>query len=171
MSLMYLEIRAHPNGRSLWKSRAAIRPPCTGTKPAPRSHRPTPPPHRRPRCHGTFCRAAVKVRRGADVASRWPRGTVAEAARQRCGSGTVPACFRWTIGALFGRSKREKPGGFCRVFGPWTAGAEAHLFWRGQHAGAAPALDQHQLQSTSHGLMGPLRKEKVKKRGDASCTS
>jgi hypothetical protein len=34
---------------------------------------------------------------------------VAEAARQRCGSGTVPACFRWTIGALFGRPKREKP--------------------------------------------------------------
>jgi hypothetical protein len=28
------------------------------------------------------------------------------------GSGTVRACFRWTIGALFGRSKREKPGGF-----------------------------------------------------------
>ena len=33
---------------------------------------------------------------------------VAEAARQRCGSGTVPACFRWTIGALFGRPKRER---------------------------------------------------------------
>jgi hypothetical protein len=48
---------------------------------------------------------------------------------QRCGSGTVPACFRWTIGALFGRLKREKPCGFCRVFGPWTAVAEAHLFF------------------------------------------
>jgi hypothetical protein len=46
---------------------------------------------------------------------------------QRCGSGTVPACFRWTIGALFGRLKREKPCGFCRVFGPWTAVAEARL--------------------------------------------
>jgi hypothetical protein len=31
----------------------------------------------------------------------------------RCGSGAVPACFRWTIGALFGRPKREKPCGFC----------------------------------------------------------
>jgi hypothetical protein len=52
---------------------------------------------------------------------------VTEAARQRCGSGTVPACFRWTIGALFGRPKREKPCGFCRVFGPLTAGTEAHF--------------------------------------------
>jgi hypothetical protein len=41
-----------------------------------------------------------------------------KAARQRCGSGTVPACFRWTIGALFGRSKREKSCGFCTVFRP-----------------------------------------------------
>jgi hypothetical protein len=53
---------------------------------------------------------------------------VAEAARQRCGSGTVPACFRGTIGGLFGRPKREKPCGFCRVFGPLTAGIEARLF-------------------------------------------
>jgi hypothetical protein len=55
-------------------------------------------------------------------------GTAVEAARQRCGSGTVPACFRWTIGALFGRPKREKPSGFYRVFGPWTAGAGASFY-------------------------------------------
>jgi hypothetical protein len=47
----------------------------------------------------------------------------AEAARQRCGNATVPACFPWTIGALFDRPKREEPSEFCRVFGPWTAGA------------------------------------------------
>src|SRR5271168_183224 len=65
-------------------------------------------------------------------------GTVAEAARQQCGSGTVPACFRWTIGALFSRSKREKPYGFCRVFDPRTAGAEAHFFWRRPRGGSQP---------------------------------
>jgi hypothetical protein len=50
----------------------------------------------------------------------------AEAARQRCGNATVPACFPWTIGALFDRPKREEPSEFCRVFGPWTAGT-AHI--------------------------------------------
>jgi hypothetical protein len=60
---------------------------------------------------------------------------VAEAARQRCGSGTVPACFRWTIGGLFGRPKREKPCGFCRVLGPLTAGIEARLFIQSQDGG------------------------------------
>ena len=52
----------------------------------------------------------------------------AEAARQRCGNATVPACFPWTIGALFDRPKREEPSEFCRVFGPWTAGAGTTFF-------------------------------------------
>src|SRR5271170_6221275 len=42
----------------------------------------------------------------------------------------------------FWGSKREKPGGFCRVFGRWTAGAEAHLFWRGQDACATGIIEQ-----------------------------
>src|ERR1700674_5263591 len=54
----------------------------------------------------------------------------AEAARQRCGNATVPACFPWTIGALFDRPKREEPSEFCRVFGPWTAGAGTSFFSR-----------------------------------------
>jgi hypothetical protein len=52
--------------------------------------------------------------------------------RQRCGSGTVQVCFRWTIGALFGRPKREKPRGICRVFGSWTAGAGGSFFGPGE---------------------------------------
>jgi hypothetical protein len=54
----------------------------------------------------------------------------AEAARQRCGNATVPACFPWTIAALFDRPKREEPSEFCRVFGPWTAGDGGVLLLR-----------------------------------------
>src|ERR1700730_278734 len=52
----------------------------------------------------------------------------AEAARQRCGNATLPACFPWAIGALFDRPKLEEPNEFCRVFGPWTAGAGTSFF-------------------------------------------
>jgi myosin-crossreactive antigen len=47
----------------------------------------------------------------------------------------IAARYRHAFGGLsvrfFGRPKREKPCGFCRVFGPLTAGTEAHLFFVG----------------------------------------
>jgi hypothetical protein len=90
---------------------------------------------------GRFAQASVKSATSRARTSRLKGNyeriptLFAQAARQRCRSGTVPACFRWTIGALFGRPKREKPRGFCRVFGPLTAGTEAHLFLGAGRAG------------------------------------
>ena len=54
-------------------------------------------------------RKAAREAEAARLQAEAIRQAAEDAARQRCGSGTVPACFRWTIGALFSRPKREKP--------------------------------------------------------------
>ena len=65
-----------------------------------------------------------------DVASTWPRRNGGKSGTQRCGSGTVPACFRWTIGALFGRSKREEPADSAEFSAHGRPALRRIFFWR-----------------------------------------
>jgi hypothetical protein len=84
--------------------RHGVQPPSLVRLDTPRSAQPRGPAWQ---LRGSRGRDAFQPRRIDATHRTWHRrgrdGTVAEAARQRCGSDTVPACFRWTIGALFGR--------------------------------------------------------------------
>jgi hypothetical protein len=78
----------------------------------------------------------------------------AEAARQRCGNATVPACFPWTIGALFDRPKREEPSEFCRVFRPMD-GRRWHIIAGGcLLPGAEVSVDVRYFRFLGEGRVG-----------------